>query len=163
MRFCVGTDSSLNRAASTMGAMKLSVLLLGCGLAGACVAQSATPATDLSASRVFAVADGAVRGTPSGGRGRDILHGALVSGEAVSIHESTQPAGAKPVPLHLIDHSEFVLVREGTVTFVHDGVSETAGPGAILYVAKGTMHAVRTAGETAATYVVIAIGGDVKR
>lgn len=128
-----------------------------------CSAQTATAATDLTTSKVFAPTDGNVRTTPTGGKSLDILHAALLSGEAVAIHESTHPAGGKPVPLHVVDHSEFVLIREGTVAFIHDGISETAGPGAILYVAKGTNHAVRNAGSTPCTYVVIAIGGDVKQ
>ena len=145
-----------------MATMKQAALfVLAC--TGLCSAQSTTSATDLGTSKVFAATDGAVRTTPTGSKSRDILRAALLSGEAVSIHESTHPAGGKPVPLHVVDHSEFIVIREGTVTFVHDGISETAGPGAILYVAKGTNHAVRNAGDTPTTYVVIAIGGDVKR
>lgn len=144
--------------------MKLAALTLAlCTAFGASGAQSTSSATELGTSRVFARAAGAVRSTAAGGSSRDVLRGALLTGEAVAIHETTQPAGATPAPLHVIGHSEFIVVRQGTVTFVHDAVSETAGAGDMLYVAKGTMHAVRNAGDTPATYVVIAIGGDVKR
>ena len=145
-----------------MDAMKQAALLLF-ACASLCSAQSSTSATELGTSRVFNVTDGATRTTPTGDKSRDILRAVLLSGEAVSIHESTHLAGGKPAPLHVVDHSEFVLIREGNVTFFHDGISEAAGPGAILYVANGTNHAVRNTGETPATYVVIAIGGDAKR
>jgi quercetin dioxygenase-like cupin family protein len=99
----------------------------------------------------------------NGGQSRDILHAALATGEAVGIHESVQVAGAKPNPPHAIQHSEFILVREGTLAFEHDGLTEKAGPGSILYVAYGTLHSVRNVGDTPAKYVVIAIGGDQKK
>lgn len=147
-----------------MSAMRSSALLfLPCIVFGACRAQSASSATELATSRVFAVSDGAVRTTPAGGRSRDILRASLLTGEAIAMHETTQPVGAAPAPLHAINHSEFIVVRQGTVTFAHDGLNETAGAGDILYIARGTMHAVRNTGDTPATYVVIAIGGDVKR
>ncbi len=98
----------------------------------------------------------------NGGESRDILHAALATGEAVSIHESTQMPGIKPNPPHTIQHSEFILVREGTLAFEHDGLSEQAGPGSVLYVAYGTLHTVRNIGNTPARYMVIAIGGDQK-
>ena len=88
------------------------------------------------------------------------MHGTLQTGEAVGVHESMQPAGTKPNPLHTIQHSELILVREGTLAFVHDGLEEKAGPGDIIYVYYGTMHTVRNIGDGPAKYVVIAIGGD---
>ena len=74
-----------------------------------------------------------------------------------------QPAGAVASPLHVIQHSEFVVVLEGTVEFDHDGKTERVGPGDVIYVALGTLHQVRNIGEVPAKYVVVAIGGDVGR
>jgi quercetin dioxygenase-like cupin family protein len=118
---------------------------------------------DLAKSHVFAAEQGNVRTMANGGQSRDIVHAALATGESVSIHESVQMIGAKPNPAHTIQHSEFILVREGTLAYEHDGLTEKAGPGSILYVAYGTLHSVRNVGDTAAKYVVIAIGGDQKR
>jgi oxalate decarboxylase/phosphoglucose isomerase-like protein (cupin superfamily) len=58
-------------------------------------------------------------------------------------------------------------VREGTLEFQHEDaagklVTETVGPGGVIYVAFGTKHTVRNAGTTPARYFVIAIGGDAK-
>lgn len=117
---------------------------------------------DLSKARVFTTEQGTVHAMANGSQSRSILHAALATGEAVAIHESIQMPGTKPNPPHAIHHSEFIVVREGILSFEHDGLSEQAGPGSILYVAYGTLHSVRNIGDTAAKYTVIAIGGDQK-
>jgi mannose-6-phosphate isomerase-like protein (cupin superfamily) len=112
---------------------------------------------------VFTIEAGSVRTMPNGGQSRDILQGTVTTGEPITVHESTQPAGTKPNPPHTIQHSELILVREGTLAFEHDGLAEKAGPGSIIYVAYGTLHTVRNIGDGPAKYVVIAIGGDAKK
>jgi len=66
----------------------------------------------------------------------------------------------------VIQHSEFILVREGELEFDHevDGkmVAEKAGPGGVIYVAYGTRHTVKNVGTVPAKYFVVAIGGDAK-
>jgi quercetin dioxygenase-like cupin family protein len=56
-----------------------------------------------------------------------------------------------------------IVVQEGTLEFQHDGVAERAGAGSIIYVALGTLHAVKNIGDGPAKYVVIQIGGDTKK
>jgi len=109
----------------------------------------------------------AARTMANGGESRDIVHGTLATGETVNLHQSLQVAGATPNPLHVIQHSEFICVREGTLEFQHEDASgklitEDVGPGGVIYVAFGTKHTVRNAGATPARYFVIAIGGDAK-
>jgi mannose-6-phosphate isomerase-like protein (cupin superfamily) len=123
----------------------------------------ATPGAALTESRVFVLEEMPVRKTANGGESWDVMHGALATGEVVGVHESEQPAGATPVPLHKIQHSELIVVREGAVGFEHDGKVEKVGPGGVIYVAMGTMHRVKNVGDGPAKYVVIAIGGNVKK
>jgi mannose-6-phosphate isomerase-like protein (cupin superfamily) len=99
----------------------------------------------------------------NGGESRNVIRGALPTGEAVAIHESVLPVGAAPTTLHKIQHSEFIMVREGTVAFQHDGKSESVGPGGVIYVAFGTLHALKNVGSVPAKYCVVAIGGDIKK
>lgn len=94
---------------------------------------------------------------------RSIVHGELKTGESVDLHETMQPVGTVPSPLHPINHSEFIVVREGMIAFSHDGKVERVGPGGVMYVAQGTMHSLKNVGDVPARYVVIAIGGDVKK
>jgi mannose-6-phosphate isomerase-like protein (cupin superfamily) len=98
----------------------------------------------------------------NGGESRNVVSGTLATGETVSIHESMQPAGLKPNPAHRIAHSEFILVQEGMLEFLHDGKMERAGAGSVIYVAYGTLHQVRNVGDGPARYTVITIGGDTK-
>jgi mannose-6-phosphate isomerase-like protein (cupin superfamily) len=111
-------------------------------------------------SRVFNVDQLPARTMPNGGKSWDVLHGALVTGETVAIHESQQPAGLPPNPKHKIAHSEFIFVREGTLEFLYDGKSERVSAGGVIFVAPGTMHTARNAGDGPASYFVISIGGD---
>ncbi|HUA97043.1 MAG TPA: cupin domain-containing protein [Terracidiphilus sp.] len=131
------------------------------GIAPAC-AQSPV-GNPLARPRVFAYSRMTPKTAPNGAVSRGVFAGTLATGEAVGAHETMQPAGARPVPLHRIRHSEIIVVRQGTVAFEHDGLSERAGPGDIVYVAYGTLHRIRNVGEGPARYVVIQIGGDTRR
>jgi len=78
------------------------------------------------------------------------------------VHESLQPAGIAPNPPHTIQHSELILVQEGTLLFEYDGRSEKVGPGGVIFVAIGTRHAARNVGDGPGKYLVIAVGGDTR-
>lgn len=119
-------------------------------------------ADDLTQAKVFSFAAAPARSFPNGGGAHDILLGILKTGEAVKVHESLQPEGAVPNPAHAIDHSEFIIVQEGTLAFLHDGVTETAGPGDVIYVAFGTTHQVKNIGKGPVKYAIVSIGGDIK-
>ena len=121
------------------------------------------PSDNLSTSRLFDYASLPLTHNPNGSERRDIVSsGRLATGEAVHIHASMQPAGAQPGPAHTIQHAEFILVREGTLEIRHDGRTERAGPGSVVYIAYGTMHQARNAGPGPVAYTVVAIGGDAK-
>jgi len=138
----------------------LSALLLA--FASVAGAQSSNP-NPLVSSRVFAYELMTAKTAPNGAVGRSVFTGTLATGEAVAVHETTQPAGVVPNPPHRIHHSEVIVVREGTLEFDHDGEVERAGPGSIIYVALDTLHSVRNIGSGPASYVVIQVGGDTKK
>lgn len=135
------------------------LLALQCGMTQA----QTSGANQLASSRVFAYEQMPVKTSPNGAEGRVVFNGTLATGEAVGAHETMQPAGMTPNPAHAIQHSELIVVQQGTLEFQHDGKTETAGPGAIIYVALGTKHAVKNVGDVPAKYVVIQIGGDTKK
>lgn len=134
---------------------------------GAVGAQTATPAAEgqvvLSQPQVYLFDQLTVRKMANGGESRDVVRGALMTGEAVAVHESVLPVGSTPNPQHKIQHSEFIMVQEGTVAFEHGDASEKAGPGCVIYVANGTLHTLRNVGDVPAKYSIVAIGGDVKK
>lgn len=112
-------------------------------------------------SRVFHFADLPAATSHTGGESRQILAGTLPIGEAVSLHESMQPAGMPPNLPHRIQHTEFICLRSGQLDFLHDGIVEHAAAGDVLFVANGTLHGVRNTGRQPAEYFVLALGGDV--
>jgi quercetin dioxygenase-like cupin family protein len=116
----------------------------------------------LSTARVYSMDAITPRTMANGGQSWDVLKGVLPTGEKITLHESVQPVGAKPNPAHSINHSEVITVIEGTIAFEHDGKSERVGPGGVIFVAIGTMHAVRNVGTVPAKYAVLMIGGDAK-
>lgn len=142
------------------------VFLGGLALSGGMVLAQAAPlasskaSVSLAAAKVFSFDQMPVRAMANGGESRSIVQGVLATGERVGLHESMLPAGSLPNPAHRIEHSEFIVVREGTLEFLHDGKTETVGPGGVIYVAFGTLHQVRNVGDVPAKYVVVAIGGD---
>jgi mannose-6-phosphate isomerase-like protein (cupin superfamily) len=134
-------------------------IALVCASAGAQTAES----NPLANSRAFVYDKMPVHKNANGSESRQFVTGTLATGEAVSLHASTQPAGTAPPAPHKIQHSEFIVIQEGTVDYHHDGVVERAGPGSILYVKVGTEHFVVNVGAGPAKYAVIQIGGDVKK
>ncbi len=117
----------------------------------------------LAGPRVFDCDQMTAKTMPNGAESRVVFNGTLATGEQVGAHESMQPAGTAPPALHKIQHSEFIVVEQGTLEFNHDGKQERAGPGSIIYVAFGTNHFVKNVGDGPAKYVVIQVGGDTKK
>src|SRR5271156_6608831 len=95
---------------------------MGTALHAQTPAPPAAPPT-LSQATVFPFDQMPVRKMANGGESRDVVRGTLKTGEVIAVHESLQPAGTTPNPLHIIQHSEVIVVVLGTVLFEHDGRS----------------------------------------
>ncbi len=91
---------------------------------------------EMTASKVFRLAEMPVRKMANGGESRDVMRGQLPTGEVVALHESVQVAGLAPNPKHRIDHSEFIMVQEGTMEFNFEDHTEQLGPGTHLLCSK---------------------------
>ena len=111
-------------------------------------------------SRVIHASEMPVHTMANGGESRDVVRGTTATGDAVGLHLTTQPAGAKPNPPHANQHTELFCVEEGALEIEHDGRVDRVEPGDVMLVAKGTVHQVRNAGPGPVTYFVVAIGGD---
>ena len=144
-----------------MKCILLALAVAGVGCVVACA--QATGANPLATARVFSFDEMTAKTAPNGAVGRNVFTGTLATGESIAVHETMQPAGTVPNPAHRIQHSEVIVVEEGTLEFEHDGKTDRAAAGSIIYVAFGTLHAVKNVGDVPARYVVIQIGGDTKK
>lgn len=140
--------------------LSAAVLALACAAVHAQGKAQTSRPNPLSAARAFHYSQMTPHTARTGAVGRNVFTGTLATGESVGVHETMQPAGTAPNPPHRIQHSEIIVIQQGTVEFDHDGKAERAGAGSILYVAYGTLHTVKNLGPGPAKYVVIQIGGD---
>lgn len=141
-----------------MRTIAFKVLVLMCTSLAA--AAQTNESNRLGAARVFSYDQMQAKTAQNGSVGRRVFAGTLATGEAVAVHETLQPAGTKPNPPHRIEHSEIIVVQQGTLDFEHDSKTERASAGSVILVVPGTLHTIKNVGDGPAQYVVIQIGGD---
>jgi mannose-6-phosphate isomerase-like protein (cupin superfamily) len=90
---------------------------------------------------------------------RAYTRGILKAGNIqLEIHETTQEVGAPHEPEETHLHSEIWLVREGTIELTVNGVPRRLEANDIGICAAGDKHYLQNAGDTPATYFVVAVG-----
>jgi quercetin dioxygenase-like cupin family protein len=94
----------------------------------------------------------------TGRSGHSFFHGMLPTEIGCEAHVSYLAPGAEHEPEEKHKHSEIWLVREGKVELHLNGVSHFLSPGDVGIAVAGTMHWVRNAGDTVASYFVLEVG-----
>ncbi len=71
-------------------------------------------------------------------------------------HITTLNPGEMPHPAHRHAHEELMIVREGTLEAVQNGVTHRVEAGGIIFEGSNDMHSLRNVGANRATYFVLA-------
>lgn len=83
------------------------------------------------------------------------LAGAASNEAGLSLFEIIIPANSAGAPPHTHTHEdEFFYVREGTITFMADGVQKSISPGGLVMLPRGSAHAMWNASEGDAILLV---------
>jgi quercetin dioxygenase-like cupin family protein len=123
-------------------------------------AEGQTPADEprLAHSKIFAFDQLPAQTAANGTVSRQVLRGALATGEYVEVHETRLPAGEMPHPPHRHTHSEFLLIRDGSLQVESDGQRSLVHAGDVVFTASAVLHGLKNVGEIPANYFVVAVG-----
>ncbi len=94
----------------------------------------------------------------TGRKGHSFFHGMLPTDIGCEAHVSYLAVGAQHEPEEKHTHSEIWMVREGKVELMLNGEPHMLAAGDVGIAVAGTMHWVRNAGDTVASYFVIEVG-----
>jgi quercetin dioxygenase-like cupin family protein len=129
------------------------------GAAGMDAQAQTAGGVDLSRSQVFRFSEMIEKKSSNGGWSRAVTKGTLPTGEIVEVHETMLPPGQMPHPPHRHPNSEFILIREGSIQHLNEGVADPrpVGPGDIIFNGSNKLHGMKNVGTVNATYFVVSV------
>jgi XRE family transcriptional regulator, regulator of sulfur utilization len=89
------------------------------------------------------------------GESRKVCQAPTATLDELECHITTLNPGETPHPPHQHPDEEIVIVKEGTVESLVNGVTRRVGPGSVIFQAANQMHSIRNVGDGPATYHVI--------
>jgi XRE family transcriptional regulator, regulator of sulfur utilization len=136
-------------------------LTIAClSIAGTCSAFAfAGPTSGVMGFSVFDWNSVPVQKTETG-EVRQFFRTPTVTLDQLEIHATTLNPGTASHPPHRHVNEEIILVDQGTVDVFGNGVWKTVGPGSVIFNASNSLHGVKNAGTTPATYHVISFVTD---
>ena len=75
--------------------------------------------------------------------------------EQLEVHVTTLNPGKMPHPPHRHPNEEMIIIRQGTVEALENGVWKRVGPGSVIFNASNQLHGLRNVGSEPAVYHVI--------
>lgn len=94
------------------------------------------------------------------GESRQFLRAPTATLDQLEVHATTLNPGLASHPPHRHANEEIILVDQGTLDVFGNGVWKTVGPGSVIFNASNSLHGVKNAGTTPATYHVISFVTD---
>jgi XRE family transcriptional regulator, regulator of sulfur utilization len=110
--------------------------------------------TQTRQSAVYEWAGLEAKATPIGFR-RDVRRASTPTLEELEIHITTLNPGQVSHPPHQHPEEELLIVKEGNVEVLQNGVASRLGPGSVIFHASNELHNIRNVGKTPATYHVV--------
>ena len=92
--------------------------------------------------------------TKTGAR-REFFDAPTATLDRFECHVTTINPGEAPHDPHRHPEEELIIVKEGTIEAMQNGVIKRAGPGSMIFEASNDFHGLRNVGQTPATYHVI--------
>ncbi|MEO8482973.1 MAG: cupin domain-containing protein [Acidobacteriota bacterium] len=86
---------------------------------------------------------------------RNVVRQPTATLDELEMHVTTLKPGIASHEPHKHVNEELIVIREGTVETLSDGVWKRVGPGSIIFNASNSLHALRNVGTTPAVYHVI--------
>jgi len=117
------------------------------------VAWADAPAKPIMHSSIFNWSDLKAETTEYGAR-REVFDGRTATVNQLACHITTLNPGQAPHAAHRHPEEELLVVKEGTLQVMQNGVTNQAGPGSIIFQASNEPHGLRNTGSTPVTYYV---------
>ena len=89
------------------------------------------------------------------GARRDFFDAPTATLDQLECHVTTINPGEAPHAPHQHPDEELIIVKEGTLEAMQNGVTKQAGAGSIIFEASNQLHGLRNVGKTPATYYVV--------
>jgi quercetin dioxygenase-like cupin family protein len=89
------------------------------------------------------------------GESRQVCQAPTATLDELECHITTLNPGETPHPPHKHPDEEIVIIKEGTVESLVNGIVQRVGPGSVIFQAANQMHSIRNVGDRPATYHVI--------
>src|SRR5262245_53078201 len=89
------------------------------------------------------------------GSRRTVMNAPTPTLDMLEMHITTLNPGAVSHPPHQHPEEEILIVKEGQVETLQNGVATRLGPGSIIFHSANDLHNIRNVGTTPATYHVI--------
>jgi quercetin dioxygenase-like cupin family protein len=134
----------------------LAILVAGSILTLMAQAQTLTPPKHQLGSGVFDWNQLVAKPTTVGER-REVFDAQTATLANLECHVTTLNPGEAPHAPHRHPDEELIVVKEGTLEVMINGVTRQAGPGSVVFFAANDLHGLRNGGTTPATYYVLRI------
>jgi len=89
------------------------------------------------------------------GRANQVFRNPTATLDELELHVTTLPAGQDSHPPHKHPDEELIIIKQGTLDAMVNGVTRRVGPGSVIFQAANQLHAIKNVGDTPAVYHVI--------